>query len=187
MFYWVKWTPEPMLTYALPMKLRHRMFALRLLVVFGLVVGLWVGTHEYTHVGVAKAFGFRTDGPRWSDIKKLAPSVTYPDVTKGSWQLTAVHYSGGVAAGLALAGVYVIFLARRGDSSHGILWWVVGLIIAALAAGQLGQGLIEGRFHDAYVRGTQTAFWSQVLFLCMGLAWHVMRTRVWLSGPMSRK
>ena len=179
--------PEPRLTYALRMKLRHVMFALRLLMVFSLVVGLWVGTHEYTHVGVAKAFGFRTKGPHWSDIKRLAPSVTYPDVTEGSWQLTAVHYSGGVAAGLALAGVYVLVLGRRGDGSRGILWWVVGLIIAALAAGQLGQGFIEGRFHDAYVRGTKTVFWSQVLFLCIGLAWHVIRTRVWLSGLKPRK
>ncbi len=93
----------------------------------------------------------------------------------------AVHYSGGVTAGLALAGVYVLVLGRRGDGSHGILWWVVGLIIAALAAGQLGQGFVEGRFHDAYVRGTKTVFWSQVLFLCIGLALHVMRTRVWLG------
>ena len=102
------------------------MFALRLLMVFSLVVGLWGGIHEYTHVGVPKAFGFRTEGPYWSDIKRSAPSVTYPDVTEGSWQLTAVHYSGGVAAGLALAGVYVLILGRRGDGSSGILWWVVG-------------------------------------------------------------
>ncbi len=168
------------------MKLRHVMFALRLLVVFSLVVGLWVGTHEYTHFAVANAFGFRTNGPLWSDIKRLVPSVTYPDVTERSWQLTAVHYSGGVAAGLALAGVYVLVLGRRGDGSRGILWWVVGLIIAALAAGQLGQGFIEGRFHDAYVRGTKAVILSEVLFLCIGLVWHVVRTRVWL-GLMPRK
>ena len=81
----------------------------------------------------------------------------------------------------------MLVLGRRGDGSRGILWRVVGLIIAALAAGQLGQGFIEGRFHDAYMRGTRTVIWSEVLFLYIGLAWHVMRTRVWLSGLMPRK
>ncbi len=115
-----------------------------LLLAFAAIVALCTVVHEYAHVGAARAFGIRVEGPHWADLRHLELGVTFADVTHGSWQLTVVHYAGGLVPGLALLGLHLSVFLSRGYAERSVFGWAIGLFVATLGIGQLGQGLHRG-------------------------------------------
>lgn len=54
------------------------------------------------HACRRRSLDMRVEGPHWGGLRSLAPSVTFPDASRGSWQLTVVNYTPGLMLGVAI-------------------------------------------------------------------------------------
>ena len=84
------------------------------------------------------------------ELYGINPSVVLPERFINS-NLTLYHWSGGITAGVSFLLLYFLFWLRRFQSKPSIMSSILGLTTICIAASQLANGYIEGRFHHAYI------------------------------------
>ena len=150
-----------------------------------------VYVHELAHVVVAVLLGIPILEFRWLEPARLAPVMYTPNI-ESPWVVSLLGVVGGLVTGGLWLLVYLEFFIHRKLNERGPGWWLTGLLIAILAAWQLGQGLIEGGFPEAYFVGAvdlaNFGTLMPISVITMGAAIHLAHTqlwrRPWLESPV---
>jgi hypothetical protein len=87
-----------------------------------------------------------------------------------------INYAGGAFAAFVCLCAYIFLWLRRYRARPSLLMWVVGLIILGLCGEEIGNSLVEGHFHAAYIyyinSPTAPTNLMLVIFWVIGLAFH---------------
>ena len=138
--------------------------------------------HEYVHFGVANLVGIPVERMVWFNRATLSPAIFF-DVAAPSLALSIVHYSGGLVMGLVWFVGYLVWHGRMWAASRSYARWIAGVVIAILAFHQVGQGIIEGALHDAYIGGAGNPFSPsgilQLVPVLIGFFIHMRVTNIW--------
>jgi hypothetical protein len=90
--------------------------------------------------------------------------------------VTLINYAGGAFAAFICLCIYLFLWLRRYRSSPTLLGWIVGLEILGLCGEEIGNSLVEGHFHAAYIyyinSPTAPTNLMLVIFWIIGLAFH---------------
>ena len=90
--------------------------------------------------------------------------------------VTLINYAGGAFAAFACLCAYIFLWLRRYRARPSLLTWIVGLIILGLCGEEIGNSLVEGHFHAAYLNNVNSTFAPTTLimvaFMVMGLLFH---------------
>jgi len=65
--------------------------------------------------------------------------------------VTLINYAGGAFAAFVCLCAYIFLWLRRFRARPSLLTWIVGLIILGLCGEEIGNSLVEGHFHAAYL------------------------------------
>lgn len=90
-------------------------------------------------------------------IDGINPSITIVGQITRTLNLAPYYYVGGFSAAFVLFVVY-IFLRKRYFNKPSVLIWWIGLITVVAVGFQVGQGIVEGRFHALYIATADSAF-----------------------------
>lgn len=135
-----------------------------------LVVGMIV-VHEAAHYFAARAIGIPADAiqvglcPRGPCVV-MDPASIRPGIA-------VVHYAGGLSAGLVLTVFYAAAIVRLRHRPTRFLW-LLGLILAWFAGYQLANGIVEGAYHDPYIRGSWVTTVPIIAWAVAGWLLHAM-------------
>ncbi len=90
--------------------------------------------------------------------------------------VTLINYAGGAFAAFVCLCAYIFLWVRRYRARPSLLTWIVGLIILGLCGEEIGNSLVEGHFHAAYMyyinSPTAPTNLMLVAFMVIGLAFH---------------
>jgi len=90
--------------------------------------------------------------------------------------VTLINYAGGAFAAFVCLCAYIFLWLRRYRTRPSLLTWVVGLIILGLCGEEIGNSLVEGHFHAAYLYNANSTFAPTTLimvaFMVIGLLFH---------------
>ena len=90
--------------------------------------------------------------------------------------VTLINYAGGAFAAFVCLCAYIFLWLRRYRARPSLLTWIVGLIILGLCGEEIGNSLVEGHFHAAYLYNANSTFAPTTLimvaFMVMGLLFH---------------
>lgn len=79
------------------------------------------------------------------------PAVIISDRFRNAPLLIVMQYAGGFAAAVVLVGIYFLVWFNRYLKAPSIRSWILGCITLTFAGQEIGNGIVEGRFHAAYV------------------------------------
>jgi hypothetical protein len=143
------------------------------LVLFAAILAADYFIHEMGHFLAALISGVPISEIKINFIG-INPGLKISANFKGS--LTFYQYGGGLLAAIVLLCVYLFFWFRRYRARPTLLTWVVGLIILGLCGEEIGNSLVEGHFHAAYMyyinSPTAPTNLLLVIFWVIGLAFH---------------
>ena len=105
--------------------------------------------HEGAHFLAALALGVPFTEIQIGFIRGN-PGITLPERFIDA-PLSIYHYVGGLSAAIVLACLYFLLWFRGYRRSPSIFVWCLGLVTITFTGLQLGYGIVEGRFHVAYV------------------------------------
>jgi hypothetical protein len=118
------------------------------------------------------------------------PEVVLPSIAKGHFshlQLEVFYYAGGFFAAVFLGCVYFLFIYRKYRAKPSWLFWFLGLMTAGLCTEQIGNAIVEGRFHAAYIYYSNMSFSPMheilIAFFVLGLILHY----AFFSFPKSKR
>jgi hypothetical protein len=149
------------------------------IVIYSIVflIGIFIAdtlVHEMGHLLAALILGVPLNKIRIAFIG-INPGFKIPDML-GSTALAIYHYAGGAVAAIVCLCVYLFLWLRRYRVRPSLLTWVVGLIILGLCGEEIGNSLVEGHFHAAYLLNANSTFAPTTLimvaFMVMGLLFH---------------
>ncbi len=87
-----------------------------------------------------------------------------------------INYAGGAFAALVCFCAYIFLWLRRYRARPSLLTWIIGLIILGMCGEEIGNSLVEGHFHAAYMyyinSPTAPTNLMLVIFWVIGLAFH---------------
>ena len=96
----------------------------------------------------------------------------------GSTALAIYQYAGGVFAAAVCLCIYLFLWLRKYRSRPTLLGWIVGLILLGICGEEIGNALVEGHFHAAYLYYANSTFAPTTLimvaFMVMGLLFHFL-------------
>jgi len=125
--------------------------------------------HETGHMLGALVAGIPLTGIKIG-ISGLNPEVILPSISNGHFshlQLEIFYYAGGFLAAVFLACVYCLFIYRKYRVQPSWLFWFLGFITAGLCTYQIGNAIVEGRFHAAYIYYSNMSYSVLDTFLSM--------------------
>jgi hypothetical protein len=130
--------------------------------------------HEMGHLLAALALGVPLNKIKIAFVG-INPGFKIPDMLS-STGLSIYQYAGGAFAAIVLLCVYLFLWLRKYRSRPTLLTWVVGLIILGLCGEEIGNSLVEGHFHAAYLYYANSSFapttMIMVAFMVIGLVFH---------------
>ncbi|MHB8105561.1 MAG: hypothetical protein ACYDG5_08535 [Dehalococcoidales bacterium] len=130
--------------------------------------------HEMGHLLAALALGVPLNKIKIAFVG-INPGFKIPNML-GSTELAIYQYAGGAFAAIVLLCVYLFLWLRKYRARPTLLTWVVGLIILGLCGEEIGNSLVEGHFHAAYLYYANSTFAPTTLmmavFMVIGLAFH---------------
>ncbi len=140
-----------------------------------IIIGMTI-IHEAAHFIAALAIGVPLNEIKLGLIKGN-PGITLPD-RFSSAPLAIVHYAGGFSAAAVLISIYFILWFRRHRLQPSRLVWVLGFITLGLTGEEIGNAVVEGRFHAAYIYYVNSPFSVGniliVLFAILGCILHLL-------------
>lgn len=149
-----------------------------LLVAFLYLMGVAVASvmlHEAAHFFVALSVGVPM-----KDIHigfyGINPSVFLRPGSATAAGASVIGYAGGLTAGIILSAIYVRLWYRKFKKEPSHMYWTFGFVTIVIGCFQVGQGYLEGRFHDAYIYYANSPFSSlsvvAYLFVAFGFLLH---------------
>jgi hypothetical protein len=130
--------------------------------------------HEMGHLLAALVLGVPLNKIKIAFIG-INPGFKIPDML-GSTALAIYHYAGGAFAAFVCLCAYIFLWVRRYRARPSLLTWIVGLIILGLCGEEIGNSMVEGHFHAAYLNNANSTFAPTTLimvaFMVMGLLFH---------------
>jgi len=127
--------------------------------------------HETGHILGASAVGIPLNGIKIR-ISNWNPEVILPSITPGRFSNTSLevyYYTGGFFAATFLLCVYFLFIYRKYRLQPSVFVWILGFITAGLSIEQIGNAIVEGHFHAAYIYYSNMSSSVLDLFLLMFL------------------
>jgi hypothetical protein len=124
-----------------------------LIIYFIVIVALMIVIHETGHILGALAAGIPLAGIKIG-MSGLNPEVILPSIANGHFshiQLEVFYYAGGFLSAIFLACVYFLFIHRKYRIQTSWFYWFLGFITAGLCTEQIGNAIVEGHFHAAYI------------------------------------
>jgi hypothetical protein len=144
------------------------------LVFFAVILVADTLIHEMGHLIAALILGVPLNKIKIAFIG-INPGFKIPDMP-GSTALAVYHYAGGAFAAAVCLCVYLFLWLRRYRVRPTLLTWIVGLVILGLCGEEIGNALVEGHFHAAYLYYANSTFAPTTLmivaFMVMGLLFH---------------
>jgi|GEM_PF-1504112 hypothetical protein len=144
------------------------------LVIFAVIFLLDTLVHETGHLLAALISGVPINKIKVI-FTGLNPGLEMP-AGLSSTSVTFVNYAGGAFAAIVLLCGYLFLWLRKYRARPTLLTWVVGLIILGLCGEEIGNSLVEGHFHAAYMyyinSPTAPTNLLIVTFWVIGLAFH---------------
>lgn len=138
--------------------------------------------HEFVHLITAFAMRIPLVNFTWFDPRTISPAITF-GFTNNELGMAIVHYAGGLVTGALWLTVCFIFFVSKKYAERSLALWSLGLFIAILAFWQIGQGVLEGCLHEAYLLGAgkvgSASFIVQSLFIFLGFLAYFWRTHLW--------
>jgi len=141
------------------------------------LIGIFIAdtlVHEMGHLLAALILGVPLNKIRIAFIG-INPGLKMP-AGLSSTSVTLINYAGGAFAAAVCLCVYLFLWLRRYRVRPSLLTWVVGLIILGLCGEEIGNSLVEGHFHAAYLLNANSTFAPTTLimvaFMVMGLLFH---------------
>ena len=130
--------------------------------------------HEMGHLLAALVLGVPLNKIKIAFVG-INPGFKIPDIL-GSTALSIYQYAGGAFAALVCVCAYIFLWLRRYRARPSLLNWVVGLILSGICGEEIGNSLVEGHFHAAYLYYANSSFapttMVMVAFMAIGLAFH---------------
>jgi hypothetical protein len=130
--------------------------------------------HEMGHLLAALVLGVPINKIKIA-FMGINPGFKIPEVL-GSTALAIYQYAGGAFAAFVCLCTYLFLWLRKYRARPSLLAWIVGLIILGMCGEEIGNSLVEGHFHAAYLYYANSTFAPttliMVLFMFMGLAFH---------------
>jgi hypothetical protein len=144
------------------------------LVILAIILIADTFVHEMGHLLAALVSGVSLDKIKIIFIG-FNPGLKMPAGLSSS-SVTLINYAGGAFAAIVLLCVYLFLWLRKYRAQPSLLTWVVGLIILGLCGEEIGNSLVEGHFHAAYLYYANSTFapttMMMVAFMAIGLAFH---------------
>jgi hypothetical protein len=152
--------------------------AIYLLAYFLVIIIVMAVIHETGHILGALAVGIPLSGMKIG-MSGSNPEVILPSITNGHFthsQLEVFYYAGGFLAAVFLACVYFLFIYRKYHVKSSWFFWFLGLMTAGLCTEQIGNAIVEGRFHATYIYYSNMSFSPMheilIAFFILGLILH---------------
>ena len=151
------------------------------IVIYSIVflIGIFIAdtlVHEMGHLLAALILGVPLNKIRIAFIG-INPGFKILDVL-GSTALAIYQYAGGVFAAAVCLCIYLFLWLRKYRSRPTLLGWIVGLILLGICGEEIGNALVEGHFHAAYLYYANSTFAPTTLimvaFMVMGLLFHFL-------------
>lgn len=150
----------------LGMSILEIIFIITYLIVIVIVMAV---VHETGHILGALAAGISLNGMKIG-ISNMNPEVVLPSISSGHYShasLEVYYYSGGFLSAIFLFCVYFLFIYRKYRIRPSLLFWLLGFITAGLCTEQIGNAIVEGHFHAAYIYYSNKSYSVLVTFLAM--------------------